>query len=61
MIMTLVYYVCHLHRSTMITGAVELLQRHSRGHIDVSILAAWEQVRDGERLNKKFTNHLFLL
>ena len=60
--MTLVYYVYHIYGSTMITEVVELLQRHyNRGHVDVSVLANWEQVRDGKKLHEVLTNHLFLL
>nr|XP_019942839.1 PREDICTED: polycystic kidney disease protein 1-like 1 [Paralichthys olivaceus] len=39
---TLVYYIYYIYRSVIIMEAVELLQRH-RGHVDVSILASWEQ------------------
>ncbi|XP_053269030.1 polycystic kidney disease 1 like 1 [Pleuronectes platessa] len=39
---TLVYYVYYIHHSVIILEAVELLQGH-RGHVDVSVLASWEQ------------------
>ncbi|XP_034428977.1 polycystic kidney disease 1 like 1 [Hippoglossus hippoglossus] len=39
---TLVYYVYYIYHSVIILEAVELLQRH-RGHVDVSVLASWEQ------------------
>ncbi|XP_054863081.1 polycystic kidney disease 1 like 1 [Amphiprion ocellaris] len=41
---TIVYYVYHIHHSIVVTEVVELLQRHSyRGHVDVGLLATWEQ------------------
>ncbi|CAB1460970.1 unnamed protein product, partial [Pleuronectes platessa] len=39
---TLVYYVYYIYHSVIILEAVELLQGH-RGHVDVSVLASWEQ------------------
>ncbi|XP_061569536.1 polycystin-1-like protein 1 [Cololabis saira] len=41
LITTLVCYVSYTHRSTMIA---EVLQRRHGGHVDVSVLAAWEQL-----------------
>ncbi|XP_008299033.1 polycystic kidney disease 1 like 1 [Stegastes partitus] len=41
---TIVYYVYHIYRSVIIMEVVESLQRRSyRGHVDVSLLATWEQ------------------
>lgn len=40
----LVYYVYYIYHSVVIMDVVEVLQRRSR-HVDVSILATWEQVR----------------
>uniref|UniRef100_A0A3P8U3P9 Polycystic kidney disease 1a n=1 Tax=Amphiprion percula TaxID=161767 RepID=A0A3P8U3P9_AMPPE len=41
---TIVYYVYHIHHSIVVMEVVELLQRHSyRGHVDVGLLATWEQ------------------
>ncbi|XP_028289333.1 polycystic kidney disease 1 like 1 [Parambassis ranga] len=41
---TLVYYISYIYRSIVMMEVVELLQRHhSRGHVDVSLLATWEQ------------------
>ena len=47
---TSVYYVYYIYHSVIILEVVELLQRHNyRGHVDVSLLATWEQVRERER------------
>ncbi|MEQ2186178.1 hypothetical protein GOODEAATRI_026048 [Goodea atripinnis] len=43
---TLVCYACFIHHSTMIMEVVSLLQTQHRGHVDVSAVANWEQVRD---------------
>ncbi len=44
---TLVYYIYYIYHSIIILEVVELLQRHNhRGHVDVSRLATWEQVRE---------------
>lgn len=45
---TLVHYIYYIHHSAMVSEVVEqLLQKHNQqGHVDVSLLAAWEQVRD---------------
>ncbi|XP_051796475.1 polycystic kidney disease 1 like 1 [Acanthochromis polyacanthus] len=41
---TIVYYVCHIYHSVVVMEVVELLQRRSyRGHVDVGLLATWEQ------------------
>ncbi|XP_044033057.1 polycystic kidney disease 1 like 1 [Siniperca chuatsi] len=41
---TLVYYIYYIYQSIIILEVVELLQRHNyRGHVDVSLLATWEQ------------------
>ncbi|XP_045922035.1 polycystic kidney disease 1 like 1 [Micropterus dolomieu] len=41
---TLVYYVYYIYHSGMILEVVELLQRPNyKGHVDVSLLATWEQ------------------
>lgn len=47
---TLVYYIYYIYHSTIIMHVVELLQTH-RGHVDVSFLATWEQVREGNEWN----------
>lgn len=48
--MTIVYYVHYIYHSVVIMEVVELLQRHNyREHVDVSLLATWEQVREKER------------
>ncbi|XP_070784659.1 polycystin-1-like protein 1 [Enoplosus armatus] len=44
LIVTLLYYVYYIYHSIIILEVVELLQRHNyRGHVDVSLLATWEQ------------------
>ncbi|KAM7390600.1 hypothetical protein PAMA_008668 [Pampus argenteus] len=41
---TIVYYVHYIYHSVVIMEVAELLQRHNhRGHVDVSLLATWEQ------------------
>lgn len=40
---TLVYHVYYVYRSVLILEVVELLQKQT-GHVDVSLLAACEQV-----------------
>lgn len=46
---TLVYYVYYIYHSVIILEVAELLQRHNhRGHVDVGVLATWEQVREGK-------------
>lgn len=50
---TLVYYVYYIYHSIIILEVVELLQRcNLRGHVDVSLLATWEQVRETEEMNE---------
>lgn len=50
---TLVYYVYYIYHSIVILEVVELLQRcNHRGHVDVSLLAAWEQVRETKEINE---------
>ncbi|KAJ4925292.1 hypothetical protein JOQ06_018027 [Pogonophryne albipinna] len=40
----LVYYMYYIYRSVIVLEVVELLHKHShRGHVDVSLLARWEQ------------------
>ncbi|KAK5877459.1 hypothetical protein CesoFtcFv8_024961 [Champsocephalus esox] len=40
----LVYYMYYIYRSVIVLEVVELLHKHSyRGHVDVSLLATWEQ------------------
>lgn len=47
---TIVHCFYYISRSDMVVEVVELLQRHShRGHVDVGVLAAWEQVRASRR------------
>lgn len=47
---TLLYYIYYLYHSVIVSEVVEQLQRQShRGHVDVSTLATWEQVRDRRR------------
>lgn len=47
---TLVYYFYNISHSGFAAEAAELLQTHNgQGHVDVSLLAASEQVRDGKR------------
>ncbi|CAK6971265.1 polycystic kidney disease 1 like 1 [Scomber scombrus] len=42
---TIVYYVHYIYHSVVIMEVVELLQRHNyREHVDVSLLATWEQM-----------------
>ncbi|CAJ1082323.1 polycystic kidney disease 1 like 1 [Xyrichtys novacula] len=44
LIVTLVYYSCHIYRSVVVLDIVKLLQKHNhRGHVDVAVLANWEQ------------------
>ncbi|XP_069561677.1 polycystin-1-like protein 1 [Brachyistius frenatus] len=44
LVVTLTYYICHVHHSTLVMEVVELLQSHNhRGRVDVSHLATWEQ------------------
>ncbi|XP_033988169.1 polycystic kidney disease 1 like 1-like [Trematomus bernacchii] len=41
---SLVYYIYYIYRSVIVLEVVELLHKHSyRGHVDVSLLATWEQ------------------
>ncbi|KAK5850204.1 hypothetical protein PBY51_014472 [Eleginops maclovinus] len=41
---SLVHYIYYIYRSVMVLEVVELLQRHRyRAHVDVSLLATWEQ------------------
>ncbi|XP_073344382.1 polycystin-1-like protein 1 [Pagrus major] len=41
---TLVYYIYYIYHSVIILEVAELLQRHNdRGHVDVGVLATWEQ------------------
>lgn len=50
---TLVYYVYYIYHSIIILEVVELLQRRNhRGHVDVSLLATWEQVRETKEMNE---------
>lgn len=50
---TLVYHFYSISRSGFATEVVEQLQTHNgRGHVDVSPLAAREQVRDGTEMNE---------
>lgn len=50
---TLVYYIYYIYHSMIIVEVVELLQRHNhRGHVDISHLATWEQVRENTRWMK---------
>lgn len=52
---TLVYYVYYIYHSIIILEVVELLQRHNyRGHVDVSLLATWEQVRERKKQENKY-------
>lgn len=51
---TLVYHFYNISRSGFATEAAELLQTHNgQGHVDVSPLAAREQVRGGKEMNEK--------
>uniref|UniRef100_UPI0037E90AE3 polycystin-1-like protein 1 n=1 Tax=Semicossyphus pulcher TaxID=241346 RepID=UPI0037E90AE3 len=44
LIVTLVYYVYYIYHSVIILDVLELLQGYNyRGHVDISLLAAWEQ------------------
>lgn len=50
---TLVYHFCNISRSGFAAEAAELLQTHNgQGHVDVSRLAAREQVRDRKQMNE---------
>lgn len=50
---TLLYYIYYVYHSVIILEVVELLQRHNhRGHVDVSLLATWEQVREKKEANE---------
>lgn len=51
---TLVHYIYYIYHSAMVLEVVEqLLQKHNQqGHVDVSLLAAWEQVRERKRRMK---------
>ncbi|KAI9518703.1 hypothetical protein NQZ68_035094 [Dissostichus eleginoides] len=41
---SLEYYIYYIYRSVIVLEVVELLHKHSyRGHVDVSLLATWEQ------------------
>lgn len=43
----LVYYVYYIYHSVILLEVAELLQRDNhRGHVDVGVLATWEQVRE---------------
>ncbi|KAM9332615.1 LOW QUALITY PROTEIN: polycystin-1-like protein 1 [Pholidichthys leucotaenia] len=45
LIVTVMYYVCSIHRSTIIMEAVEVLQKHGdRGHVDVTLLSTRDQL-----------------
>ncbi|KAM3593069.1 uncharacterized protein V6R79_005557 [Siganus canaliculatus] len=44
LIVTLLYFIHYIHHSSIIVEVMELLQRHShRPHVDVGLLATWEQ------------------
>lgn len=51
---TLVYYFYNITHSGFAAEAAELLQAHNgQGRVDVSLLAAREQVRDGKEMNER--------
>lgn len=57
---TLVYHVYYVYRSVLILEAVELLQKQT-GHVDVSLLAACEQVaKHGDISIDKQTNNKWI-
>lgn len=50
---TLVYYFYYISRAAFAAEAAELLRTHNgQGHVDVSLLAASEQVRDRKKMNE---------
>lgn len=50
---TLVYYFCYISRAAFAAEAAELLRtRNGHGRVDVSLLAAREQVRDRKKMNE---------
>lgn len=48
---TLVHYIYYIYHSAMVLEVVEQLlqKRNQQGHVDVSLLAGWEQVRERKR------------
>lgn len=49
------YYVYYTYHSIIIVEVAQQLQRHNyRGHVDVSLLATWEQVRERKRQEHKY-------
>ncbi|XP_034562845.1 polycystic kidney disease 1 like 1 [Notolabrus celidotus] len=44
LIVTLMYFTYYIHHSVIVQDVVELLERHNHGgHVDVTLLADWEQ------------------